>query len=85
MNDQSSRSHAIFTIYLQQQRQAAKVDNPFHLNNDENGEGEDGGGGENNPARGEKDPGDLEQLTAKFHFVDLAGKKTFCSQIFPRR
>ena len=73
MNDQSSRSHAIFTIYLQQQRQA-KVENPFHLNNDENG---DGVGGENpsqsQTSSGEKDPGDLEQLSAKFHFVDLAG------------
>ena len=28
MNDQSSRSHAIFTLYVQQQRMS-KVENPF--------------------------------------------------------
>merc|ERR1712241_672442 len=34
MNDQSSRSHAIFTLYIQQQRQS-KPENPFHLELDE--------------------------------------------------
>ena len=31
MNDQSSRSHAIFTLFIQQQRQAKTDNNPFHL------------------------------------------------------
>ena len=35
MNDQSSRSHAIFTVYIQQQRQAKSDNNPFHLELDE--------------------------------------------------
>ena len=35
MNDQSSRSHAIFTLYIQQQRQAKQDNNPFHLELDE--------------------------------------------------
>merc|ERR1719414_864240 len=34
MNDQSSRSHAIFTLYIQQQRQS-KPENPFHLEMEE--------------------------------------------------
>jgi hypothetical protein len=62
MNDQSSRSHAIFTIYVQQQRQA-KADNPFGLNNEDDKE--------NAVAAS----GDLETLSAKFHFVDLAGSE----------
>ena len=33
MNDQSSRSHAIFTIFMQQQRQA-KAENPFHFDDE---------------------------------------------------
>jgi hypothetical protein len=32
---QSSRSHAIFTLYIQQQRQAKSENNPFHLELDE--------------------------------------------------
>ena len=35
MNDQSSRSHAIFTLFIQQQRQAKTDNNPFHLELDE--------------------------------------------------
>ena len=35
MNDQSSRSHAIFTLYIQQQRQAKDDSNPFHLELDD--------------------------------------------------
>ena len=65
MNDQSSRSHAIFTLYIQQQRQA-KAENPFHLELDEN----EKDSMNNSPAIG-----DLEMLTAKFHFVDLAGSE----------
>ncbi|TRY72220.1 hypothetical protein TCAL_03875, partial [Tigriopus californicus] len=64
MNDQSSRSHAIFTIYIQQQRQA-RGDGSFPIpEGDENGV---------IPSTGT--PGDLETLTAKFHFVDLAGSE----------
>ncbi len=63
MNDQSSRSHAIFTVYLQQQRQA-KAENPFHLE----------GGNEDAPGS-KPNPDDFETLTAKFHFVDLAGSE----------
>ncbi|CAB4065516.1 KIF4_21_27 [Lepeophtheirus salmonis] len=48
MNDQSSRSHAIFTIHIEQQ--------PIKMKNT-------------------TDEGELEILTAKFHFVDLAGSE----------
>ncbi len=65
MNDQSSRSHAIFTLYIQQQRQA-KSENPFHLEVDTTNATEE----ENS-----KNSGDIETLTAKFHFVDLAGSE----------
>ena len=60
MNDQSSRSHAIFTLYIQQQRQA-KAENPFHLELEE--------------SEKSRNQDDLETLTAKFHFVDLAGSE----------
>ena len=61
MNDQSSRSHAIFTLYVQQQRQS-KAENPF---------GPDTECLDN--AQTSSD--DYEMLTAKFHFVDLAGSE----------
>ena len=61
MNDQSSRSHAIFTLYIQQQRQS-KVENPF---------GPDTETLDNAGPTGE----DYEMLSAKFHFVDLAGSE----------
>jgi len=64
MNDQSSRSHAIFTIYVQQQRQA-RSENPFGLNDDDDDK-------ENATVSA---TGDLETLSAKFHFVDLAGSE----------
>ena len=67
MNDQSSRSHAIFTLYIQQQRQS-KADNPFHLEMEENGKEKLNNGTTGGEA-------DLETLTAKFHFVDLAGSE----------
>eukprot|EP00095_Tigriopus_kingsejongensis_P007989 maker-scaffold269_size230758-snap-gene-0.23 protein:Tk07989 transcript:maker-scaffold269_size230758-snap-gene-0.23-mRNA-1 annotation:"kinesin-like protein kif21a-like" len=63
MNDQSSRSHAIFTIYIQQQRQAKSQS----FSNVEDGEDE--------VPDLPKASGDLETLTAKFHFVDLAGSE----------
>ena len=66
MNDQSSRSHAIFTLYIQQQR-PAKPSNPFHLQDDPDSPG---------PApTAPTSSDDFETLTAKFHFVDLAGSE----------
>ena len=62
MNDSSFRSHAIFTIYIQQQRQA-KAENPFHLSSIEDEDSI------------KQNVSDLETLTAKFHFVDLAGSE----------
>ena len=61
MNDQSSRSHAIFTLYIQQQR-VSKVENPF---------GPDTETLDNAGPTGD----DYEMLSAKFHFVDLAGSE----------
>ena len=50
-------------LHLQQQRQA-KNENPFHLELDEE-----------NTNEGSTKVGDIETLTAKFHFVDLAGSE----------
>ena len=67
MNLQSSRSHAIFTIHVKQQRviynhqSNSMVVEPY----DNCGSG-GSGNGEN---------GDFETLTGKFHFVDLAGSE----------
>ncbi|CAG0910075.1 unnamed protein product, partial [Cyprideis torosa] len=59
MNSQSSRSHAIFTIHVAQQR-IASPEAPMDVD------------GENAPPPSMPD---LETLTAKFHFVDLAGSE----------
>ncbi len=56
MNEQSSRSHAIFTILIRRQRVM--------------------------PGEGENGEDDLETLTSKFHFVDLAGKQHYNLPIF---
>ena len=66
MNDQSSRSHAIFTLYLQQQR-IARPENPFGPDT----EALDNCAAQQPGANSE----DFEMLTAKFHFVDLAGSE----------
>lgn len=59
MNTQSSRSHAIFTLHIKQQR-LAPVDNDMMDGRDEN-----------NP----EPANEFETLSAKFHFVDLAGSE----------
>ncbi|KAG8132208.1 hypothetical protein E2320_010087 [Naja naja] len=61
MNVQSSRSHAIFTIYLCQMR----VCSPVHLVN----------GDTNSLLDGSQPTSEYETRTAKFHFVDLAGSE----------
>ncbi|XP_026533748.1 kinesin-like protein KIF21B [Notechis scutatus] len=61
MNVQSSRSHAIFTIYLCQMR----VCSPVHLVN----------GDTNGLLDGSQPTSEYETRTAKFHFVDLAGSE----------
>ncbi|XP_071455013.1 kinesin-like protein KIF21A [Hetaerina americana] len=62
MNTQSSRSHAIFTLHVKQQRMVRETNE-----NDANGELDVVPG--NQPTK------EFETLTAKFHFVDLAGSE----------
>ncbi|XP_067360608.1 kinesin-like protein KIF21B isoform X9 [Channa argus] len=66
MNAQSSRSHAIFTIYLCQMR----VCQQLQMQNGEGGNGEVNGV-ESTPIT----QPEYETLMAKFHFVDLAGSE----------
>ncbi|RWS28175.1 kinesin-like protein KIF21A, partial [Leptotrombidium deliense] len=63
MNTQSSRSHAIFTLYIKQQR-VVTLDSalPERESNECNGDGD-------------LPEHEFETLTAKFHFVDLAGSE----------
>ncbi|XP_078104271.1 kinesin-like protein KIF21B isoform X3 [Sander vitreus] len=81
MNATSSRSHAIFTIYLCQMRVCPQAQM-------QNGRGGGGGGGEGGGGGGGGENGELngvdsspiaqpefETLMAKFHFVDLAGSE----------
>ena len=81
MNDQSSRSHAIFTLYVQQQRQS-RAENPFGpdtegLDNVQVVEGNhvDPPPLMDNVQQQVANNDDYETLTAKFHFVDLAGSE----------
>ncbi|XP_046439870.1 kinesin-like protein KIF21A isoform X2 [Daphnia pulex] len=67
MNAQSSRSHAIFTLHIRQQRLA-----PAQNGNGDSDEGQPNGtGGSNGGDAGSE----LETLSAKLHFVDLAGSE----------
>ncbi|XP_046388282.1 kinesin-like protein KIF21A isoform X3 [Ischnura elegans] len=64
MNTQSSRSHAIFTLHVKQQRMVRETNE-----NEENGEMAVDVVSGNQPTK------EFETLTAKFHFVDLAGSE----------
>ena len=70
MNNHSSRSHAIFTIIIEQHipRQSPLSPDKAQSNECENGN-EEGKEGK------EEDDGEVEYRTAKFHFVDLAGSE----------
>ncbi|XP_008211270.1 kinesin-like protein KIF21A isoform X1 [Nasonia vitripennis] len=59
MNTQSSRSHAIFTLYVKQQR-CIKVEDPD---------------ADVDTSSAMETASEFETLTAKFHFVDLAGSE----------
>ncbi|XP_023221813.1 kinesin-like protein KIF21B [Centruroides sculpturatus] len=67
MNAQSSRSHAIFTLHIKQQR-IVKLKNGGHMVI-EDLEEDEGVDGVDEPLN------EFETLTAKFHFVDLAGSE----------
>ncbi|XP_035857896.1 kinesin-like protein KIF21B isoform X8 [Sander lucioperca] len=77
MNATSSRSHAIFTIYLCQMRVCPQAQ--MQNGGGRGGEGGGGGGGENGELNGvDSSPiaqPEFETLMAKFHFVDLAGSE----------
>ncbi|XP_064634867.1 kinesin-like protein KIF21A isoform X2 [Lineus longissimus] len=66
MNSQSSRSHAIFTLHVKQQRVVPAE-----------AEGEEVEGEEEEMVQRDSSPQlcEFEMLTAKFHFVDLAGSE----------
>nr|CDQ00863.2 BMA-KLP-12, isoform a [Brugia malayi] len=66
MNEQSSRSHAIFTVIIKQQRTVV-VKPCFDPQTVE--QGDETSASEDPPAT------ELELLSAKFHFVDLAGSE----------
>ncbi|KAF0304360.1 Kinesin-like protein KIF21A [Amphibalanus amphitrite] len=68
MNAQSSRSHAIFTLIISQQRVAPRADSGFMES--EPTDGSSSGGPPTTDA-----PMEFETLSAKFHFVDLAGSE----------
>ncbi|XP_050438824.1 kinesin-like protein KIF21A isoform X2 [Adelges cooleyi] len=65
MNSQSSRSHAVFTINIQQKRFVKQEDEGTESTLEECGTN----------STGNRNAGEFETLTAKFHFVDLAGSE----------
>ncbi|XP_022237698.1 kinesin-like protein KIF21A isoform X2 [Limulus polyphemus] len=67
MNVQSSRSHAIFTIHVKQQR-VVTFEPHLSLSSDESTE-------ISAPTQNGEVMNEFETLTAKFHFVDLAGSE----------
>ena len=87
MNAQSSRSHAIFTIYIKQQRaviaQGASstssspseingIETPSNSSPSSNGDAMVSSSGSNANTNADIE---FEVLSAKFHFVDLAGSE----------
>ncbi|ETO13177.1 kinesin family member 21A [Reticulomyxa filosa] len=79
MNDQSSRSHAVFTIHLRQIKHP-KVDkfSAQDSNNDNNNSNSNDNDNDNNNDNNNNDNNDASAaepivLQSKFHFVDLAG------------
>ncbi|VDN01661.1 unnamed protein product [Thelazia callipaeda] len=66
MNKQSSRSHAIFTMIIKQQRTVATKACDSQRALEQNNV---------NPPQDEDSTTELELLSAKFHFVDLAGSE----------
>ncbi|XP_014239134.1 kinesin-like protein KIF21A isoform X2 [Trichogramma pretiosum] len=66
MNTQSSRSHAIFTLYIRQARCVGMDDPDADVDTTSSN-------GQSNAM--ETNSSELETLTAKFHFVDLAGSE----------
>ncbi|XP_067137573.1 kinesin-like protein KIF21A isoform X2 [Centruroides vittatus] len=68
MNAQSSRSHAIFTLHIKQQRIVKLKNGGGHMVI-EDLEEDEGVDGVDEPLN------EFETLTAKFHFVDLAGSE----------
>ncbi|VEL18070.1 unnamed protein product [Protopolystoma xenopodis] len=80
MNAQSSRSHAIFTLHIRQQRQVqSSRDEPSSPNCDEDKDGADSecvlSLSERLESTVDSRNSEFETLTAKFHFVDLAGSE----------
>eukprot|EP00198_Chlamydomonas_reinhardtii_P003876 XP_001693212.1 kinesin family member heavy chain [Chlamydomonas reinhardtii] len=77
MNNRSSRSHAIFSITLEQRRQVAAPGTPTHAgaNDGASTPGGDDEGDEEDEAAAEEGEGVEDYLCAKMHLVDLAGSE----------
>lgn len=76
MNVQSSRSHAIFSIFLQQKRYT-RIKKVKDTDNNENDDGDDVriNGGKEDEGHEDDEEVVVELLNAKFNFVDLAGSE----------
>ncbi|KAG2444138.1 hypothetical protein HYH02_009078 [Chlamydomonas schloesseri] len=77
MNNRSSRSHAIFSITLEQRRQVAAPGTPTHAgaNDGASTPGGDDEGDDEDDAAAEEGEGLEDYLCAKMHLVDLAGSE----------